>query len=74
MPFVSRKEIRDLREAKEQVDILLLDNKAYHNRVSARDAELNEIGGFLNFLAARVPDYEGYVLEYMEFQEESDYE
>jgi len=72
MPFVSRKEIRELRESKEKVDALLLDNEAYSNRADARDEELNEIGGFLRFLAVRVPDYEGYVLEYLDFMEDQE--
>lgn len=79
MPFVSRRKYEELVEdqelviaLEEQLLVETMDRIGAEKAVEARDAELNEVGSFLKYLATRVPDYEGYVLEYMEFQESSD--
>lgn len=76
MPFVSRKNYNELvseaakspalREAMKATNIM---NEALMKVISARDDELDSVGAFLRFLAKHVPDYEGYVLDYMDQEE-----
>lgn len=74
--FVSRKKYTalelELHDTKKQALAEVAENATLKRVIQAREEELTETGKFLRFLAQVVPDYEGYVLDYMEQEEFGD--
>jgi hypothetical protein len=69
MPFIRRKTLDNLKaELSHYKEIA----KIYKSRSGKRLNQITELDSFILYLSENVEDYEGYVLNYMEKQENED--
>lgn len=70
MPFIRKSTLTSLQGEVENLRVwkaLTLEIEAATNsRMSRLEEEADQLYGFLHFLQTEVPDYDGYVLQYME--------
>jgi hypothetical protein len=70
MPFISRNKLNDLQDELAELRLDKMENALDFIKFVKAEADLDQIYDFLAFLQNNVPDYEGYVLRYIEEQED----
>lgn len=72
MPFISRSKLEALRENEKTAIEEMGKNLDLQIEIASLEDRVEQIDGFLKYLAQNVPDYEDYIIEYMELEEFGD--
>ena len=70
MPFISKNKLNDLQDELAELRLDKMEAAMDFLRFAKAEADLDQIYDFLEFLQKNVPDYEGFVLRYIEEKED----